>query len=187
MIHRLSAMAPILFLIILAAASVWLERAVQSAFPEEKKLRHDPDFWAENLIVKKYGPEGTLKNTLTVSKMVHYPDDDTTILTKPSMRYHRTPSVTVSATTGLMSTDGKEIVLVDKALVTRESIETKPATQVATRILTLFTDDERAVSREPVTITQGLTVINGSGLDANNGTGITVVSGRVNGIIYRKQ
>ena len=53
--------------------------------------------------------------------------------------------------------------------------------------LPLFTDDERAVSREPVTITQGLTVINGSGLEANNGTGITVISGRVNGIIYRTQ
>lgn len=186
MIQRLATMAPIAFLILLAGASFWLERTVRSSAPENKVERHDPDFWAENFTVRKFGPDGKLQNTLTATKMLHYPDDDTTAVTKPNMRYHRNPPVVLSSETGLISADGEEVVLIGRARVTRETAEATPATQIDTRVLRLFPDEERAVSRDPVTITQGQSIIKGSGMESNNKTGISVISGRVTGIIHNK-
>ena len=187
MIGRLSALAPLTFMVLLAAVSLWLERSVQSQIAPEKNTRHDPDFWAENFSIKKFGVDGVLQNTLNASKMTHFPDDDTTILSNPILRYHQTPPVTIAATTGLLSQDGKEIALTGGAVVTRLGAKAAPPTQVETEVLNLFPDDQRAMSRSPVTITQGRSVIRGNGMEADNKTGISVLSGRVNGTIYHKQ
>lgn len=187
MIHRLFAMAPMLFLILLAGASFWLDRAVQSVFPQEKNTRHDPDFWAENFTIKKFGEDGKLQNTLTASKLMHYPDDDTTVITAPTVRYYRDPPVVISSATGLISNNGKEVALVGNVQIKRETTKASPATQVETRVLTLFPDDELAVSREPVTITQGRSIIKGGGMESNHKTGVSVLSGRVIGTIYKQQ
>lgn len=187
MISRLASAVPMLLLILLAAASFWLERAVRSDGGTDRDLRHEPDFWAENFTLQRHGPDGVLQNTLTARRMTHYPDDDTTVLDGPSVRYHRQPPVTVSGRTGLVSRDGTEIVLVGGARVVRGGKDGGAPVEIATQTLRLYPDEERAASNEAVTITQGRSVIHGSGLEINNGTGITVLHGRVNGTIYKDQ
>jgi lipopolysaccharide export system protein LptC len=188
MINRLPTLAPLVFIVLLAGGSLWLERSVQSQITPEKNTRHDPDFWAENFTIKKFNAEGILQNTLKASKMTHFPDDDTTIMANPVLTYHHTPAVTVSAVTGLISQNADEIALTGGAVVTREGVKAAPATDVATEILTLFPDAERAVTTKPVTITQGRSVIHGSGMESDHKTGVSILSGRVNGTVYtRKQ
>lgn len=187
MIGRLGSAAPMLLLILLAAASFWLERAVRSDARNDGNLRHEPDFWAENFTLRRHGPDGALQNTLTARRMTHYPDDDTTVLDGPAVRYHRQPPVTVSGRTGLVSRDGTEIALVGGARVVRGGKDGGAPVEIATQTLKLYPDDERAVSNTAVTITQGRSVIQGSGLEIDNGTGISVLHGRVTGTIYKDQ
>lgn len=187
MISRLSALAPMLFMILLAGVSFWLERVVQPGPLHQSIARHDPDFWAENFTVRRFGPDGKLQNTLTASRMEHYPDDDTTIVKNPTMRYHRQPPVTISSSKGLIGKDGKEVSLIGNTLITRGGRDKTPATHVATEVLTLFPDDEKATSVHPVTITQGQSIISGSGMVSDSRTGISVLSGRVTGTIYKNK
>lgn len=187
MIQRLAAVAPMIFMILLAATSFWLDRAVSTGPLQQSVARHDPDFWAENFTVKRFGPDGKLQNTLTSTRLTHFPDDDTTVVEAPVMRYHKQPPVTISGARALISPDGKEVAMVGSALVTRGGKDIGPPTEVATEVLTLFPDDEKSSSIHPVTITQGQSIINGSGMVSDNSTGISVLSGRVTGTIYKNQ
>jgi lipopolysaccharide export system protein LptC len=187
MIHRLAAVAPMVFLIILAAASFWLERAVQPGPVLQSNTRHDPDFWAENVTARRYGPDGKLQNTLTARRLTHYPDDDTTVVENPQLSYHRVPPVTVTSAKGLIGKDGKEVALLGSAVISRGGRDKTPPTHFTTEVLTVLPDEETAFSRHPVTISQGRSVIHGSGMHTDSRSGISVLSGRVNGTIHKNQ
>jgi lipopolysaccharide export system protein LptC len=186
-IQRLLGMAPIAALALLAAVSVWLERTANTEPEKRQVARHDPDFWAENITIRKYGPEGQLQNTLTAEKMLHFPDNDTTLLTKPQLRYHRDEPVVISGTQGVVSQRGEEVSIIGGATVQREGRNQALPTRVETEVLTLLPDEGIARSQHPVVITQGQTVLRGSGMDANNKEGVSVLFGRVTGEIHRKQ
>ncbi|MBK9022032.1 MAG: LPS export ABC transporter periplasmic protein LptC [Sulfuritalea sp.] len=79
--------------------------------------RHDPDYWVENFEVRRFDIDGKLQHTLIAKKLVHYPDDDTTIVTAPQLTYHRGAPAEISARMAYVGTDGKEIDLVDDVRV----------------------------------------------------------------------
>ena len=57
--NRASTLFPLLLLLALAAASLWLERAVQAPERDQSgKLRHDPDFIAEDFGITKMDAAG---------------------------------------------------------------------------------------------------------------------------------
>jgi lipopolysaccharide export system protein LptC len=84
--------------------------------------------------------------------------------------------------------DGREIDLVDNVRVIRHpSADASSPTVLDTRTLKVFPDDEKARTRDPVVITQGKSVIRGTGLDVDNRSGITVLHGRVTGTLHRNR
>lgn len=178
---------PLAMLALLAALTFWLERVTQGAAADGSKARHDPDFFVENFSVRRFNPEGLLQHTLHSQKMLHYPDDDSTDLVAPRLTYHRDPPTRVSSDTAWLDKDGKHVRLDGNVRVVRGNANGGPETVLSTSVLHAVPDDEVAHTDAPVTITQGKTVINGSGLHADNKTQISVLSGRVHGIIYNKE
>lgn len=181
---RATAFAPLALMLLLAAITFLLYRAVQSDAPRGP-LRHDPDYIVEQFTVRRFDVDGRLQHTFSAKKMEHYPDDDTSLVTAPRLLYHRQPPTEVSARQALVSKDGKEIALVDDVKVIRHGTAGAAATVLETRLLTAFPDDETATTTTPVVITQGQSVAHGSGLDFNNATGITVLHGRVTATLHR--
>ena len=51
---RVSAIAPLVAMMLLGALSLWLERAVQITVNSTAKLRHDPDFSVNNFSVRRF-------------------------------------------------------------------------------------------------------------------------------------
>lgn len=186
MIARLLAMLPMLALVVLASVSFWLEHSVQVDAPGAKSLRHDPDFWVENFTVRRYDTSGRLQNTLQAKRMTHYLDEDDTTVEAPRITYHDAPPTHLSADSGLISADGKEISFVGNTRLIRDSAKGAMPTQFDTRLLRIYPEQERAESPQAVIITQGRGTIRGSGLEANHKTGITVLKGRVSAVIERK-
>jgi lipopolysaccharide export system protein LptC len=181
---RAAKMFPLFMLLLLAALTFWLSRIIQSDVPRGP-LRHDVDYWAEGVKMLRFDINGTLQHTLTAEKLLHYPDDDTTIVTKPHVTYHRQPPVEITARMAYIGRDGKEVDLVDEVKVTRHSATGDvPPTTLDTRTLKIFPDEEKGSTGDPVTITRGSSVMHGSGLEIDNGTGITVLRGRVSGTIH---
>lgn len=178
---------PVVLLFLLAALTFWLERATQTDDDGRNgKNRHDPDYIVDNFHVRRFDVDGKLQHTLVAQKMLHYPDDDSTKVVLPRLTYHRSPPAHVNSNLAWLDKDGKHVKLDGDVHVIRESLDGSPYTEITTSVLYAVPDDEFAHTEAPVVITQGQTVINGTGLETNNKTQISVLFGRVNGIIYKK-
>lgn len=182
-----AALFPIGLMALLAATTFWLERATQTEDGRDGNHRHDPDYIVDNFHVRRFDVDGALQHSLDAQKMLHYPDDESTEVLAPRLTYHRTPPAHVSSNKAWLDKDGKHVKLDGDVHVIRDSIDDRPKTEITTSVLYAVPDDEFAHTDAPVTITQGQTVINGSGMETNNKTHISVLFGRVLGTIYQKQ
>jgi len=184
---RAASLFPLAMLVLLAALTFWLNRVIQDDRPRGPQ-RHDPDYQVERFEVRRFDIEGQLQHTLVADKLVHYPDDDTTVVTAPHITYHRQPPSEVSARIAYVGRDGKEIDLVDDVRVIRHgAANDSPATVLETRTLKIFPDDEKGRTSDPVVITRGKSIMHGSGLELDNRSGITVLHGRVTGTLHRNR
>lgn len=184
---RAASLFPLAMLVLLAALTFWLNRVIQGDNPRGP-LRHDPDYWVERFEVRRFDIDGKLQHTIVADNLLHYPDDDTTIVTTPHITYHQRPPSEVFARMAYIGRDGKQIDLIDDVQVIRHSAERdgRP-TVLETRTLKVFPDDEKGHTRDPVVITQGMSVMHGTGLDIDNRSGITVLHGRVTGTLHRNR
>lgn len=184
---RAASLFPLVMLLLLAALTFWLNRVIQGDNPHGPQ-RHDPDYWVDRFEVRRFDIDGKLQHTVVADKLLHYPDDDTTVVTTPHVTYHQQPPSEIFARMAFIGKDGKEIDLVDNVRVIRHSAETdSPPTMLETRTLKILPDDEKGHTDDPVVITQGKSIMNGSGLDIDNRSGMTVLRGRVTGTLYRNQ
>ncbi len=187
-IQSLSALFPIAILTLLAGLTFWLQRAVELGdIRKNGNIRHDPDYYAEKFSVRRFGPDGTLLTTMSAQKMIHYPDDDTTDATEPRVVHFGGERVVhITAKQALIAPDAREIKLIGNVHVQRDGLGHDPATELATSALTILPDDEAAHTAAPVTITQGQSILHGTGLEADNKTAIYKLLSRVTGTIVKQ-
>lgn len=176
---------PLLLAGLLAAMTFWLERTARPPMSGmDGKTRHDPDYLVDNFTVRRYGPEGLLQHTLNADHMRHFPDDDSTLVLKPTLTYHRTPETHVSAQKAYLDSNAAHVKLLGDVIIRRTGVG-KPETVLTTETLDAIPDDETAATDAPVTITQGQSSVRGGGLRADNKIAQYVLTGPVNGIFYR--
>ena len=184
-----SALFPLLVLAMLTAFTFWLEQATRGdSNGPNPNLRHDPDFWIDELVLRRYNLDGSIQHTLKASRMTHFPDDDSTEVKEPRVVYFRDgTTTTLTARLAWMDKDGQHVRLQDEVRVVR----TEPlgnATIIDTSLLNVAPDDEYAQTDAPVTISQGRSVMHGTGgLEVNNKTGLAILNGPVFGTVYREQ
>lgn len=140
---------------LLALLTFWLDRAVQN--PTEKRdgsMRHDPDYWVENFLAKTMGKDGLPLYTLAASRMVHFPDNDTTELTRPhflSIDEKRVPTH-ILAQRGLLSSNGDEVYFNREVEVIKEDGAGKEWLTMVTDYLHITPNRGIARTDKPVTI-----------------------------------
>ena len=186
--HSGTRLAPVALMAVLAALTFWLDRATQDdGNGNNGKDRHDPDYMVYNFEVRRFNADGELQHAVAAPEMKHYPDDDSTSVVAPRVTYYRAPPLYLAADTAWLDKGGKHVRLDGNVRVTRTATDEAPPTLIETSILYVEPDDEFAHTDAPVTITQDRSVINGVGMESNNKTHISVLSGPVKGIIYPKQ
>jgi lipopolysaccharide export system protein LptC len=180
---------PIALLTLLVGLTFWLQRATEIRNPySDSMLRHDPDYFADNFTLRRFAPTGGLQNTLVAKRMVHYPDDETTVVTEPQMSFFKGPRPTyLTAKQGLVGPDAREVTLVGNVRGTRAATATDPEIVFTTSHLTVFPDDEVARTNAAVTITQGASVVRGVGMEADNKTQVYQLLSQVNSTIAKKR
>jgi lipopolysaccharide export system protein LptC len=177
---------PLLLVGVLAALTFWLQRVTEGAAADRSgRYRHDPDFIIDNFSVRTFNTSGKLQHTLTATRMMHYPDDDTTTVVTPRVLFHATPPTELSAEQALVSKDAAEVQLQRNVRLVRGGRDGGLPLEVATERLDVIPDLETASTDTPVTITQGRSVVTGSGLRADNKTQQTTLLGPVRGVIHR--
>ena len=177
---------PLILLTLLAALTFWLEQATRIDDNGTGKVSHDPDFVVDNFTLRRYKLDGSLQHTLIAKTMRHYPDDDSTSVIDPALTFYGDAlPIRLSAQQARISKDGKQVRLSDGVRVERQASADSPALVVATAEMVVYPDDEIARSSVPVSITQGHSVMNGSGMEVDNRNRTFTLTGPAQGEIYR--
>lgn len=121
---RLNGSRIYLYLTIVAIASWWLVKLTGSG---ESGLvpvpPHSPDYFSKGYTKWEMDDFGKPKSKLIADQMTHYSDDGTTHLVNPVMTFYndKTPPWVIKSETGILSADGKDLLLNGKVYVDRES------------------------------------------------------------------
>lgn len=168
--NRLTTLAPIVVLGMMAALTFWLDRVIQANAPDiVGPSRTDPDYIVRNISARALDQSGKASHVLTAVKMVHYPDDDSTLLTQPkfvSYSAARAP-VTITADQGVVSSKGDHVYFQDNVRVARAPYGDKSELIMRTSFLHVIPNARLAKTDRHVTIFDDATVVTAVGLELN--------------------
>lgn len=184
---RLTAWFPLLLLAALAALTFWLDTFVRPPpAAGDSAARHDPDYIVDGLSALRMDERGGVKYSLFAERMVHYPDDDTTHLSRPRFVSYATAQSPVSITSreGLVSSEGENIYFHDDVVVTRAPYAKRSELVVRTEYLHVMPDSHIAKTDRPVTITDANTTVHAVGLELNTETQVLRLLSRVRGTYH---
>lgn len=185
-IRHAGSLFPLLLIGVLAALTFWLQRIAEPQGADRSgRARHDPDFIVDSFTLRRFDTEGTLQHTLAATRMLHYPDDDTTVVIAPRLTFHAAPPTRVSADQALVSKDAQSVRLERNVRLVRGAAAGGPGTEITTARLDVMPDLETASTDTPVSIVQGRSVVTGSGLIVDNKIRQTTLFGPVRGTIHR--
>jgi lipopolysaccharide export system protein LptC len=115
-----------LYLTVIAAMSWWLVKLAGLDEIERAIIPpHSPDYFSKGYTKWEMNELGTLKSKLLSDEIIHYSDDGTTHTVNPLMFFYneKTPPWIIKSETGILSGDGKDLLLKGKVTVSRAKAE----------------------------------------------------------------
>lgn len=179
---RLISWAPLFPLLLLLAATYWLNKQVQPATPgSNANLRHDPDYVINNFTATSLDETGKPRFTISAQKMWHYPDDDSTHLDAPQLvnMLPDAPPMRTSALRGEVSSKGDEVFLYDDVTIVRPAYGKQSTMTFTTNYLHATPDKNTADTDHLVTMTNASTIMQAVGMQLNNETRTVKLLSRV--------
>lgn len=181
---RLTTAAPLLLVGILAALTFWLDRVAQG--PARDLIgpsRHDPDFIVEKLTGVRMGESGAASYSLSAAKMMHYPDDDTTLLSSPRFVSYGSSkaTVTITASEGVVSAKGDHVYFQDDVRITRAAHANTSELVMRTTFLHVVPDQQIAMTDRLVTLSDNANTVTAEGLEMNSATHVIKLLSKVRG------
>lgn len=157
----------LLTLALLAGLTQWL-RNLNDILPATAKLRHTPDVSMENFMVTAMGDTGKPEHTLEAGYMAHYPDDDSTELTKPHITVLRENDAPwhIYAERGWIAAGQNSILLSGAVQLENPKAGPSRAVSLTTSELRVLADEEYAETDQPVTIRSQTSVTRAVGMHA---------------------
>jgi lipopolysaccharide export system protein LptC len=184
MISRLTTVAPLVLIGALAALTFWLDRLGQG--PDHDTIgpsRHDPDFIVDRLTGVSMNDTGIASYTLSAARMIHYPDDDSTLLTDPKFVSHGSAKapVTITSNEAVVSSKGDHVYFQDDVRVIRAPDAENSELVMRTSFLHVVPDKHLALTDRSVTITDATTVVIADGFEMNSETRVIKLMSKVRG------
>ena len=168
MLTRSALFFPLVLALLLALITFWINLTVEQQGPKiDGSDRHDPDYTMNNFVNTQTDASGKLRYVLAATEMVHYPDDDSTVLQRPRFTQYTIdkPYTQIEGLRGYVSSNGEQVELVDNVKVTRQAFDGKGEMQIYTEKLVILPDQDIAKTDAPVVITQApKTVIHATGM-----------------------
>lgn len=174
---------PLLLLVALTLLSFWLDRTLREEQKPPSQRRHDPDFRVENFRLSKFDAAGALESTLAATKMVHFPDDDSTELLAPRIVQSKPgePRLTLSADRGTLSHDGEEVFLYGNVRLLREAGARRAEASMRTSFLHFVSAKSLVRTDREVTIAEPERLLSARGMEYHNTTGELFLREQVRG------
>ena len=172
---------PLVIAALLAAGAIWLERATRIPEPAAHVTANQtPDFIADMVRITGFAQDGKLRYTLDSPRIIHLPTTDSTHVDQPRLLLiDQGRHMRVSADHGEVSPKGERVDFTDNVEADREGAPPDSPLRLSSASLTVWPQEQRAVSDVPVRITQGKTRIDGNHFEADNVFGAMKLSGKV--------
>ncbi len=171
MLTRTAILFPLVLTAAMAFITFWIYQTVnEDSNKIDGSNRHDPDYTMNNFVTTQMDEAGKLRYILAANEMVHYPDDDSTLLQHPKFTQFIAdrPYTKIEGLRANVSSDGEEIEVLDDVVVTRPAFKGKGEMQVLTDKLVIYPNQDLAKTDAPVVITQApKTVIHATGMIYN--------------------
>jgi lipopolysaccharide export system protein LptC len=140
-----------LYLIVVALFSWWLVKltGVDEIYHRQVPA-HSPDYFSKGYTKWEMNELGTLKNKLLSDEMVHYSDDGTTHMVSPIIFFHKekTPPWVIKSVTGILSGDGKDLLLNGNVSINREKAKGVTQLTINTSVLKVNPETSYAETSE---------------------------------------
>ena len=181
---------PLALLVLLAAATFWLDKVVQPpAMMEDGSAHRDPDYMLEGLSAIRMNHDGVARYTLFAKKMLHYSDDDSTHLEQPRL-VNATPGkpvVQIKADQGELPGSSDDVYLTGNVTWLRNAGNGSNKATMVTSSLHIIPDDDIARTDKAVTITEGNTTINAVGMELDSRANVTRLLSQVKVVHDKKR
>lgn len=168
MLTRSPLFFPLVLALLLAIITFWINLTVEQQGPKiDGSDRHDPDYIMNKFVNTQTDTTGKLRYVLAAAEMVHYPDDDSTVLQRPRFTQYTIdkPYTQIEGLRGYVSSNGEQVTLVDNVKVTRQAFDGKGEMQISTEKLDILPNQDIAKTDAPVVIMQApKTVIHATGM-----------------------
>ncbi len=159
-----------LLMLCLALGSAWLlERLREKGTERQRVEQHHPDLYMENFVRLGMDEQGRLRNKLRASKLLHYPDDDTTELIRPRLQVISGDGIPlfVTADRAWATSDNEVILLYGEVRIWRNRPDGERELELITSDLKVLPEEQYAETEEPVTIIGDRMVTDATGLRAD--------------------
>ena len=172
---------PLVIAALLAAGAIWLERATRSPEPTaEVAPSQTPDFIARTVHIVGFAKDGKLYYTLESPYLVHLSSTDSTRIERPELHlFTQGRRMQINADHGEVGPKGERVDFTDNVEAEREGDSHDPPLHLSSQQLTVWPQEQRAVSNVPVRITQGETRASANKLEADSVFGEMKLSGKV--------
>lgn len=159
---------PLLPLLGLLGFTYWLNQLAQTEPGKPGKAeRHEPDAIVENFSAVSLNEQGTPHFVMAAKKMLHYPDDDSTLLEVPHLTLLTAgrPAMHAIARRGIVSSKGDEVFLHEGVEVLREASESQYELRIHTEYLHFIPDQQLADTDHTVTIKEANNSVQATGME----------------------
>jgi lipopolysaccharide export system protein LptC len=140
-----------LYLAIIALISWWLVKLTGlDEIYHGQVPAHSPDYFSRGYTKWEMNEFGILKNKLLADEMIHYSDDGTTHMVNPIMFFHneKTPPWVIKSAIGILSGDGKDLLLSGKVAIDREKAKGVTPLTINTSVLKVNPETSYAETNE---------------------------------------
>ncbi|BAL23080.1 LPS export ABC transporter periplasmic protein LptC [Azoarcus sp. KH32C] len=161
---------PIIALLVVSGATLWLERITGGDDTRSAgQVRTEPDFTADQVRMINFDKTGRQHFELFADRVIHHPQTSLTELQNPRLRYDISGrELNITAQHADVLNEGNEVRMSGNVHARRAAIPGSPELTLASATLTVWPDDEKAQTNDPVTLTQGNSTAQGDAMKADN-------------------
>jgi lipopolysaccharide export system protein LptC len=168
--------------VLLACGSFWLVQLLnRSADDLQADLRaNEPDYIIERFSAVRMGKDGKPSYIVSGDKLVHRPVGDVSDIERPVVRSmgEGRPPMDIHAARARVDENNTRVTLKDNVRVDRAASGKSAAMVMTTQAMTVYPDEDRMETDQPVQVVQGGASMTAQGMRANNATREVHLQGR---------
>lgn len=184
LIDKISLLMPVILMGLLALGSYWLYQNTPIVKENKKKtvVSSEPDYFLSNFATRQYDAKTNLLKSEIIGEIAnHYPDRNELEIFKIQAKSISAEGFLTHGTAekAIRNSDGNQVQLVGKALITREAVDPskvanskKIPVNFTGEYLNIEIDNQKITSNKAINVTQGSNQFTANNLDYDNKTGV---------------